>query len=150
GRIDAIFYDRREDPNDLATHVLLTYSTDDGYSFSTNQQFTSEPFDPRIGQRYVHPAASGLVEFGSRLGLLSRADGVLAAWTDTRNSDPATTGQDIFAASVSLPRATDGRDTEATLTTAVLAAAALVVVVPLVGLGARRRRRRRADARSET
>ncbi|MEX2619663.1 MAG: sialidase family protein [Egibacteraceae bacterium] len=150
GRIDAIFYDRREDPDDLATHIYLTSSADDGHSFAPNRPVTAEPFDPRIGQRYVHPAASGLVEFGSRLGLLPRADGVLAAWTDTRNSEPGTTGQDVFAASVSLPRATHGRDTGGTLPTAVLAAAALAVVVPLVGIGARRHRHRRADARSGT
>ena len=46
-----------------------------------------------------------MIEFGSRIGVLSKGDGVVAAWTDTRNSAPLSTGQDIFATVVDVPEA---------------------------------------------
>ncbi len=104
-RLDAIFYDRRATPQNLATGVHYTYSMDGGKSFAPNLALASEATDPRIGQQYTNAAAAGQVEFGSRLGLLSGNDHVVAAWTDTRNSKAFTTGQDIFAAVVRVPSA---------------------------------------------
>lgn len=102
GRIDALFYDRRDDAGNLGTWVYYTYSNDGGRSFAPNMKVTPEPFDPRIGQQYGVVSASQQVEFGSRLGLWSRRHDALAAWTDTRNADPNSTGQDIFTAEVAL------------------------------------------------
>jgi len=104
GRIDAIFYDRRDDPKNVANNVYYTYSADGGSTFSQNLRITTDPSDSRIGQEYGNPSALGKFEFGSRLGLLSSAKGAVAAWTDTRNSRPGTPGQDIFAAFVSVQR----------------------------------------------
>jgi hypothetical protein len=102
GRIDALFYDRRDDPNGIRNHAFFASSTDGGRHFGPNRRLSEEPSDARIGQRYVGPAAQGLVEIGSRLGLASRPDGAVAAWTDTRNSAPGTTAQDVFATTVEL------------------------------------------------
>ncbi|HVE47435.1 MAG TPA: sialidase family protein [Acidimicrobiales bacterium] len=106
GRLDAIFYDRRADPKDVLNEVSYTYSSDGGRRFSPNTRLTRDSFESRIGQRYVGAAAANLVEFGSRLALLSRSDEAIAAWTDTRNSTRlvGTTGQDIFATSLELPK----------------------------------------------
>jgi hypothetical protein len=106
GRVDAVFYDRRNDPKNIDNDVYYTYSTDAGQSFSQNLRLTSQSSDSRSGQRYLVPSAEGLVEFGARLGLVSDSSRALAAWTDTRNAN-ATPYQDVFATQVLF--APDGR-----------------------------------------
>lgn len=102
GRLDAIYYDRREDPRNLHNDVRYTFSSDGARTFARSVRLTQDPSFSRIGQRYVGPAAELQTEFGSRLGLLSRKAAVLAAWPDTRNSRPGTTEQDLFATQVDL------------------------------------------------
>lgn len=103
GRMDAVFLDRRDDPEDVSNKVYYTFSTNSGESFAPNVALTGKPSNSRIGQEYVNVSAQGQVEFGSRLALLSRESTVVAAWPDTRNSNPLTTEQDIFATEVRLP-----------------------------------------------
>lgn len=102
GRLDAVFYDRRDDPANLRAHVRYTFSTDGGAHFARNVRLTSEDSDVRVGQQYTNVSAEGQYEVGSRLGLLSRRSEVLAAWADARNSLPSTTAQDLFATTVTL------------------------------------------------
>lgn len=137
GRLDAAFYDRRADPKNRTNDVSYTYSSDHGASFAPNVRLTGDSFDSRIGQQYVGAAAVGQVEFGSRLGLLSSSSHALVAWTDTRNSEPGTTGQDVFATSVGLPGASSRRST-APLVVVTVAAGLLVLTV---AVRARRRAR---------
>ncbi len=106
GRIDAVFLDRRNDPENLRNHTYYTSSTDGGGSFGPNVRLSSADSQSRSGQRYLVPSAEGLVEFGGRLALASAPSGALAAWPDTRNSG-APTYQDVFAAQVALPTARD-------------------------------------------
>jgi hypothetical protein len=137
GRLDAAFYDRRDDTDNIGTEVYYTYSTDGGRHFARNRRLSSESFDSRIGQQYVGVAAQGQVEFGARLGLLAEPRRALAAWADTRNSRPGTTGQDLFAAEVDLGSGGGRR--------AVIAGGAVVVALVLVAgaaLAVSRRRRR--------
>lgn len=103
GRIDAIFYDRRDDAEDVFNHVYYSFSADGGGQFARNLRLTTEPSYSRIGQEYLNVSAEGQFEFGSRLALLSTESAALAAWTDTRNSRSGGTGQDIFAARVVMP-----------------------------------------------
>ncbi len=110
GRLDALFYDRRNDPNNVMTDVFLTSSPDGGRTFTPNLRLNDESFNSQIGTRYPLPAATGLVEFGSRTALLAGRDSTLAAWTDTRNQDIDGFGQDIFATEVI---GTGGRDVPA-------------------------------------
>lgn len=100
GRLDAIFYDRRDDPKNVDNHVYYTYSTDAGSHFSANVRLTSDSSHTKTGARYAVPSAQGLTEFGSRLGLVPIDGGVLAAWTDTRNVRHENTHQDIFATEI--------------------------------------------------
>jgi hypothetical protein len=137
GRLDAIFYDRRSDPRNVLNRVYYVYSTDGGRHFSPNRTLTSAPFESRVGQQYVGPAAIGQVEFGGRLGLLSRPDNFVAAWTDTRNSQPPTTEQDIFSAVVNF-----GKSQRATWTAVVTVT--LFLIAGLCG-GLMFVRRRRGD-----
>lgn len=102
-RLDAVFFDRRDDPRNVGNHVYLTYSTDGGRSFVPNRRVSREPSDTRIGQEYVHPAAEGQYEIGARLGLSSERSHAITAWPDTRHWTRGTTGQDLFSATVALP-----------------------------------------------
>lgn len=98
GRLDVIFYDRRSDPKNLNNSVYFSYSTNGGRTFARNMQLNRDGASfSLIGQRYGNRSAKGQVEFGSRIALLSSPRSVVAAWTDTRNSRPFTTDQDIFS-----------------------------------------------------
>lgn len=143
GRIDAIFFDRRRDPLNIRNDTYYTFSTDRGRTFSKNLRLTSRSSDTRIGQRYLVPSATGQVEFGSRLGSLSRNQDMVAAWADTRNafgSHPQT----IFAAMVQFPGASDTEWGPGVVVAVLLGVAALAmalpVVVPWKRLGRGRRR----------
>lgn len=138
GRLDAIFYDRRDDPDNVRNDVFYTFSTDGGRRFSPNLKLTSAPSDTRIGQTYVGAAAQGLVEFGSRLALVADGARVLTAWTDTRNAVSAAQ-QDIFSRAVVHPRQGDSGPPGAALVLLVIALAFGFVLVVT-------RRRRHAAA----
>jgi hypothetical protein len=154
GRVDAVFYDRREDPANLMNDVFYAWSADGG-AFAANLRLTTESFDPRIGRRYPSlPSAVGLVEFGSRVGLESLDGRAIAAWTDTRNvaisaedvpgGTPRADEQNVYGAEVLFgPRPSfatdDGSPTAATL--ALLAGLGAVAALA-GGLGWRARRRK--------
>ena len=141
GRIDAIFYDRREDASNQSNEVSYTFSTDGGRSFAPNVRITSEAFSSATGARYFVPSAKNLIEFGSRLALVPTERGVLAAWTDTRNVRVGNTHQDIFATEILFGRATHGGPVKGWWTFCALgAAASACAIIALVG---RRRRRNR-------
>ncbi len=145
GRLDAVFLDRRGDRANASNDVYYTFSADGGRRFAPNLRVTREPSDAGIGQRYAVPSAGDQVEFGARLGLLSRRDGLMAAWPDTRNavspgnSDlAATTGQDIVLTDVTLPSRANG----AGRIPAGLVSVSLLGACTCVGLVVTRRRRR--------
>lgn len=98
GRLDAVFYDGRADGRLAAA---LVSSFDGGNTLTPPLVLSAQPSDPSIGPTYEIPSAVGLIEFGSRLGVASLDDALVAAWTDTRNSD-GSRQQDIFAARVVL------------------------------------------------
>jgi hypothetical protein len=100
GRIDLAFLDRRNDPENTLNDVYFTYSLDGGASLAPNMRVTAEGSDSHIGQRYELPSAEGLVEIGSRIAVMSRADDALLAWADMRNSTFGFNQQDIFAGQV--------------------------------------------------
>jgi hypothetical protein len=142
GRLDAIFFDRRNDPGNNATAVSYTYSLNGGRTFAGNVTLTTDSSSASIGQQYAVISAQGQVEFGSRLGLLSSRTTILAAWPDTRNSEEGTTDQDLFSTTVSLPNGGKPVGGQGV-------AGALLVVAGLGGIAAMaaraRRRRRRPD-----
>lgn len=100
GRVDAAFYDRRNDPENIRNDTYFTWSTDGGRTFEPNRKLTSSTSHSRSGQRYLVPSAEGLVEFGQSPDVLSRDEGAVVAWTDTRNARFAPY-QDVFATEVS-------------------------------------------------
>lgn len=102
GRVDVVFYDRRNDPANRRADVYYAASTDNAATFGANVRLTAVSSDTQIGTRYLLPSAQGLVEFGSRIALAEGPTNVIAAWTDTRNSDPDTYQQDVFATTVNV------------------------------------------------
>lgn len=108
GRVDAVFYDRRDDPDNVRQHVYYAYSPNFSESFSANVRVTAEASDSRTGPSYPIPSAQGLVEFGSRVAVVSQSSGVLMAWTDTRLPFPGLLHQDVFATQVAAPTVEGG------------------------------------------
>lgn len=141
GRVDAVFYDRRRESHNVLNHVYLTYSVDGGKAWAPNVRITRHASNSTIGQRYANKSASGQVEFGSRLGLVSRSRSAVAAWADTRNSRPATPGQDVFTTVAQLPSPAKGQSAWALGLGGLLAVAGALSV--LVGLRLSRRARQR-------
>lgn len=138
GRLDAVFYDRRRHPANVFNYVYLTFSTDGGRTWAPNVPVTRHASSSSVGQRYTNPSAMGRVEFGSRLALLSRPASAVAAWADTRNSRPESTGQDVFATVVRLPSAGGGGVASIVVGAALVTAGALAVVAGWRGRAGRR------------
>ncbi|MEJ7764126.1 MAG: sialidase family protein [Acidimicrobiales bacterium] len=144
GRVDAVFYDRRDDSTNTFSHVYYTSSSDGARRFGPNTRLTSRPSDSRIGRTYdLIASAKGLVEPGSRLGLLSRRTGAVAAWADTRNG-AVDRRQDIFASDIAAPEASQGRGPWRWLVTG-----SLIGLGAAVGTLAWRARRGRAESEAE-
>lgn len=99
GRIDVLYLDRRRDTaEDVMTDAYLATSSDRGETFGS-ARVSSSSFDSRVGP-LVDPTIG--VDFGSRLGLVSTKDGVIAAWTDSRLGTEDTGRQDIAAAAAEI------------------------------------------------
>lgn len=144
GRLDAVFYDRRDDPQNLFHHVSFTFSGDGGRSFAPNLRITTEPSSSRIGARYLVPSAAGMVDLGSRMALLSRTSTALAAWTDSRNT-PGGEGemQDIFATEARFDGPEPGPSRSSWWPWVAVGVAGAVVALVGGGVMVRRGRRRR-------
>ncbi len=138
GRIDAVFYDRRDDPQNLNNDVSYAYSADGGLTFSPRLKLTTTGSSSSlIGQQYAVPSAGDRYDFGFRVALLSRQDDVFTAWADTHLSAPGTMAQDIIATTVDPPEA----GSEWPVRGRILGAAVLAVIAVTVWL----RRRRSTD-----
>lgn len=98
GRLDVIYYDRRNDRDDVMNEVSFQSSYDAGASFGPSLRVSDKPFDSRIG----FGASRGLPDLGSRLGLVSTTKLALAVWTDTRVGTEASNKQDLVRAVVQL------------------------------------------------
>jgi hypothetical protein len=97
GRLDVVYYDRRDDERrDTHNDVSLQSSTDGGRTFGHHVSLSSSYFDSRIG----FGSERGLADLGSRLGLVSDDGGALAVWSDTRAGTDASSKQDLRVARI--------------------------------------------------
>jgi len=95
GRLDVVYYDRRDDEgSNVFNDVSLQSSDDGGRTFGPRAVLSSTAFDSRIG----FGSERGLADLGSRLGLASDDDGALAVWSDTRSGTDASSKQDLYLA----------------------------------------------------
>ncbi len=95
GEVAVMFYDRRNDPDNLLMDVYWTRSGDGGLTWSPNERVTTVSSDPTAGSK---TGTGG----SQRAGLLGEYNGICAAgnawnlvWTDTRLGD-----QDTFTAPI--------------------------------------------------
>ena len=95
GRVDVVFYDRSEDPEDVRAHVTMASSDDGGRTFRT-ATVSDAPFDTRIG----FGSLQGIPLLGSRLAVLSEPDRALAFWSDTSRGTIDDNVQDLAVVSV--------------------------------------------------
>jgi len=94
GRLDAVWFDTRNDPGVTANDVYHASSTDNGNTWSANRRVTDRSIDRRFG-----PFASNFDLNGPPA--LDTVDAyALVGWDDTRLGDPTTETQDIFTAAV--------------------------------------------------
>lgn len=133
GRLDVMYYDRRGDRKDVKNQVSMQSSADGGRTFGPHRLLSTTAFDSTVG----FGGSRGMPDLGSRLGLVSDDDRVIALWSDTRRGTPDAVRQDVALAVVDVAGAST---LGAPLRVAgVLAAAAGLVVLVLELAGSRRR-----------
>lgn len=97
GRVDVVFYDRRDDPQNVRNDVAYAFSRNGGRSYSPRLKLTpTGSSSSLIGQQYDVPSAGDRYDFGFRIALLSRDSKIFMAWADTHLSAPGTMSQDII------------------------------------------------------
>jgi hypothetical protein len=88
GRVWAIFYDRRNDSNNLLADVYFTVSEDGGVTWRPNERLTDASSNPGAGS-----LDAGLI--GEYIGWCALGGKAVAVWTDTRLGN-----QDCFTARI--------------------------------------------------
>ena len=66
GRLDVVYYDRRDDPAGRRNHVSAQSSTDGGQTFTPHVTVTDQSFDSRIGAGRSSPSSEGFVTAARR------------------------------------------------------------------------------------
>lgn len=105
GRLDIVYYDRRNDAENVRNEVTFQSSNDGGRTFGSSLVISDGAFDSRIG----YGGERGLADLGSRLGLVSGDRRVLAAWSDTRAGTIASQKQDLALAVIAMTTAPAAR-----------------------------------------
>jgi hypothetical protein len=90
GRLDAVWYDTRNDPGNLLSQLFYSYSTDAGATWSANVA-VSQPFNPMQG----YPNQS---KIGDYITIVSDATGGNVAYSATFNFNPQTNSheEDVY------------------------------------------------------
>jgi hypothetical protein len=137
GRLDVVYYDRREDSKDILNEVSYQASFDEGNSFSERVPISDQTFSSRIG----FGSDRGLPDLGSRLGLVSTDERAMAVWSDTRAGTLRISKQDIARGLVGIsdpPRLAGWLEALLRWGGIVLIVAGLVVILlRVLGLGRR-------------
>lgn len=76
GNIMVMFYDRRDDPNNLNIHVYVAQSLDGGKTWLKNRRVTCKPFPPASSSCYM----------GDYNQIVSDGEYYYLAWGDNRNT----------------------------------------------------------------
>ncbi len=134
GRLDAVWWDFRNDPGTYRNDVYYTYSTDNGVTWSENIRVTDRSINRKIGPW------SNNFDMRQPPGVASANDYALFAWDDTRNGDPVGQAQDIFSAAVQFSPVAGGMSNAVKYVLAGVIALVVVGIVLLVlAMVARRR-----------
>jgi hypothetical protein len=129
GRLDVLYYDRRQDRANVRNEVSLQSSGDGGRSFGPSLRLSDRGFDSRVG----FGSERGMPDLGSRLALLSTRRDAVAVWADTRAGTEASAKQDLARALVRFQARSRWRAPLRLAGEVAAAAGALVVAAALVG-----------------
>lgn len=135
GRVEVVFFDRRNDDSNVYQHVYYSRSVDQGATFEPNVRVTSLRSTSHNGARYGVPSARGQYDLGTRLALIPDKNASLAAWPDSRDPAPGTGGQNVFTTLITQP-GWDGIDADQGSTGGIggWPAAVGIIAVALVGV----------------
>jgi hypothetical protein len=92
GRLDAIWWDFRNDPGLFANDVYYSYSTDNGTTWSKNERVTDQLIRRKLG------VWSNGFDQRQPPGVASSNELAVFVWDDTRDGTELTQTQDIFSA----------------------------------------------------
>jgi hypothetical protein len=143
GRLDAAWYDTRDDPGIRANDVYYSYSSDGGVTWSKNMRIS----DVSINRTYG--VWGNNFDVSPPIGLASSDELAVFAWDDTRNTEPGSVRpgepgggvQDIFAGTVQHERiATGGIPKVAKVILAAVAGLGIVALALLLAALAAKRR----------
>jgi hypothetical protein len=137
GRLDAVWWDTRDDPGLGSNDVYYASSTDNGETWTKNARITDESINRKIG-----PFASNF-DLNSPPGLASTNAFAVIGWDDTRFGNEVTETSDIFSAAVQY-KAVGG--TSKVLTYVLSGVVGLLVVGLILTLAALASRRRQGPA----
>lgn len=98
GRLDVVYYDRRDDAQDILTNVSFQSSFDGGATFRPHLVLARRSFDSRIGDG----SERNMPDLGDRLGLVNTDRGALAVWSDTRGGTQQSGKQDLASVVVAV------------------------------------------------
>jgi len=90
GRVDAVWWDFRNDQGQFQNDVYYSYSEDNGATWSKNLRANDRSIDRRIG------VWSNGYDMRQPVGVVSTDKVAVFAWDDTRNADQLTQGQDVY------------------------------------------------------
>jgi len=90
GRIDAAWWDFRNDPGTFVNDVYMASSQDNGATWGPNVRITDRSIDRKLG------VWSNGFDIRQPPGLVSTAKVTTVAWDDTRLANAVTEGQDVF------------------------------------------------------
>ncbi len=94
GRVDAVWWDFRNDMGQFQNDVYYSYSEDNGATWSKNIRANDRSIDRRLG------VWSNGYDMRMPVGVVSTDKVAVFAWDDTRNADTLTQGQDVYTAIV--------------------------------------------------
>ena len=133
GRVDAVWWDFRDDRGQIATDVYYTHSLDNGDTWTKNVRLTDKSVNRRIG---VWTGA----DIRQPPGVASLEEYAIVGWDDTRLGDETTHTQDIFTRAVQFKALGSGQnDAVRYALGAMLGLAAVGVVLLVFSLVARGR-----------
>lgn len=92
GRIDAAWFDFRDDPGDFMNDVYYAHSNDHGATWSDNVRVSDQSSSRRLG-----PWTNGF-DMRGPVGVGSASSHAVLVWDDTRLGDELNEVQDLFAA----------------------------------------------------
>ena len=140
GRVDAVWWDFRNDQGLFANDAYYSWSEDNGATWSKNVRVNDRAIDRRIG------VWSNGYDMRQPIGVASTNKFAVFAWDDTRNADKVTHGQDVYSSVVQHEViGSGGSDALRYAIAALLGLAAVGLVLLGVSL-ATGRRRPQADA----